>query len=58
MTEPDQIIWFFDKPTIFACPVCERVADYYKEQKCKKCGRDMVEFTAKFCELQASLDSK
>lgn len=38
-----QIIWFFEVPTILACPKCE-TTHYYNRQRCSNCGTKLVEF--------------
>lgn len=38
-----QIVWHFDKPTICACPNCERTY-HYTVQTCPVCGHAICEF--------------
>lgn len=38
-----QIVWFFDKPTICACPKCERTY-YHGVQTCPVCGHAICHF--------------
>ena len=40
-----QIIWFFDEPTIIACPTCEKTF-HSTDNKCNECGGDLLNFTA------------
>jgi hypothetical protein len=56
-----QIVWFFkqDKPTVLVCAKCEITADCYTQEKCVKCGRPMVHFTANMSDvLEAQNDDE
>ena len=41
-----QIVWFFDKPTIYVCEACEKTV-YYKHEKCPTCKGKLTEFVKK-----------
>lgn len=34
-----QIVWFFDQPTIGYCPDCKEIAIYHGGLVCPKCGK-------------------
>ena len=45
-----QIVWYFDKPTVYVCVACE-IALHYSEEKCPRCGGPITAFKCEESDL-------